>query len=368
MELSELKLRTVMYYMQSFVISAGGKTFEVPRTMILDIDIYKNYDAMIYALWLVKINIPTSFYMEMVKNPDNISVSMNLQYRLADTNDQINSPNGAFTTEVAGNFKAIMPDNSPVADATLQVALEKEESEQSPGYAHNVYTIVDLSLYNTAARAASFNKINQVFTSINMTDAFTYCLNQSGISNVLLSRADNNKSYSEFKILPQSGVENMLRIVQDYKFHNDGSVLFFDLVDSYLVTKKIGCYAWKNNEYKSTHFLSLSQYSEAVGNYDGFYANSKEKYYVIAVPRQAFVISKLDNAPVLQEDKNLTFLTIQTTQAILTALTPNKEYVVNIDSPDATKYNGKYRIRSVGLKLTPSGELLNPAFTIVLRK
>ena len=36
------------------------------------------------------------------------------------------------------------------------------------------------------------------------------------------------------------------------------NIIFFDLNEAYLVTNKIGCYAWKNNEYKATHFLSLS--------------------------------------------------------------------------------------------------------------
>ena len=48
MDLKDLKLKKVMYFMQSFVINAGGKSFEVPRSMIANIDISKNYDTMIY--------------------------------------------------------------------------------------------------------------------------------------------------------------------------------------------------------------------------------------------------------------------------------------------------------------------------------
>ena len=368
MELKDLKLKKVLYYMQSFVITAGGKSFEVPRTMILNIDISKDYESMLYPLWYVCVNVPLWFYSQITKNPDKISVSMNLQYTSALTNEKLISTNNPLITEVSGNFKAIIPYTTQIGDYTSQKTVENYTRAYNKNYSYSEYAFVELALYNSAAYGASFNKLNAVLTSTNLTNAVTYCFNQCGITNILLSKADNNKVYSEFKILPHSGIKNLMRIVEDYKFHNDGSTLFFDLNESYLITNKIGCYAWRNNEYKATHFLSLTEYNNNLGRFDGIYINSKEKYNVIAVERNSYKSLNAGNSPLLSDTGETEIFQISTKHAIMSMLSPNKEFIVNVDSPDNKKYNGKYRMRSYSVNMTPSGEYLEPQFVITLRR
>lgn len=368
MELKDIKLKKVLYFMQSFVITAGGKSFEVPRTMIANIDISKEYDSMIYAMWYVCVNVPTWFYTQITKNPSNISVSMNLQYTMAETNEQLTSHSNPMTTEVSGNFKAIIPTTTQVGDYTAQKSIENYTNSYNKNYSYNEYAFIELALYNPAAYAASFNTINAVLTSTNMTNAVTYCFNKCGITNILMSKADNTKSYSEFKILPQSGIQNIIRIVDDYNFHNNGSTLFFDINEAYLVTNKIGCYAWKNNEYKATHFISMSEYNNAMGRFSGIYINTKEKYNVLGIERESYASQDISGSPILKNTGETSIFQIATKQAIMSMLTPNKEFVVNIDTPENASYNGKYRLRSVSVNMVPNGEFLEPSFIITLRR
>lgn len=366
MDYKDLKLKNVLYYMQSFVVTAGDKSFEIPRSMILNIDISKDFDTMLYPLWYVCINVPLWFYSQITKNPNDISVSMNLQYTLAETNEKLVSGTNPFYSEVSGNFKAIIPQTTQIGDYSSQKSFEKANNAYNTNYSFNEYAFVELALYNTAAYAASFNTLNAVISSTNVTNAVTYCFNRCGISNILMSKSDNNKVYSEFKIWPQSGMQNLLRIVDDYKFHDDGSTLFFDLTESYLITNKIGCYAWKNNEYKATYFLSLSEYNNTLGRFDGLYTNSKEKYNVIAVDRNSYVSQDVGNSPILKNNGETEIFQISIKHAIMSMLTPNKEFIVNIDSPDNKKYNGKYRIRSYSVNMVPSGEFMEPRFMVTL--
>ena len=375
MDLTEIKLKTVMYFMQTLVLYAGGEAYEVPRTMIQGIDIDKQFESAIFPVWMLTVGVPQWFYKKITNNAGNITVSMNLQYRFGDTNEAVSSPTGAFTTEVAGTFKGEIAEDTPITDGNVQDNLAKSAGSYNKTHTDTSDVVfIDISLYNINAREASLDsqdkikKLNKVFSSINLMDAFVHCLNQYKIKNMMMVQPDDKTMYGQFKILPKNGVQNMIRILEDYKFHNNGSLLFFDLVDSYLLPKKPGCFAWKNNEFKTTHFLSLSSMSEPMGNYDGVFINSKEKYNVISVPSNAFSTETLDNSPGLQKAGENNFLTIMTSQATMSLLSPNKEFIVNIDSANAAKFNGKYRIRSMGLKLTPNGELLNPAFTIVLRR
>ena len=368
MDITKIKLKTVMYYVQSFVINAGGTQFEVPRAMISSIDIDKFYDSMIYPLWYVSVGVPLWFYTKITQNTENITVSMNLQYRLADNNASLMSSSGAFTTEIAGNFKAVVPYTTQIEDSTIQQTNAKMSKEYNTNYTYNECAMVELTLYNSNAYKASFNKINAVLTSSNLTDAFTYCINQCGITNVLLSKADNNKTYTEFKILPVSGVENIMRIVEDYKFHNNGSIIFFDLIDSYLLPKKVGCTAWKTNEYKSTNIICMAEYSEALSNFSGIYIDTVEKTNIISVEKNAFVTENITGAPQFTNTGETSFLSFKTQKALLSLFTPNKEFIVGFDSPANAKYNGKYRIYRLSCTMRPSGEMLDPEFTIILRR
>lgn len=244
--------------------------------------------------------------------------------------------------------------------------MESYAESVDKNYAFNEYAFVELSLYNIPAYKASFNQINAILTSSNLMDAVTYCFNQCGMNNILISKADNNTSYPEFKILPESGIKNIMRIVYEYNFHKDGTILFFDLTESYLLTNKIGCHAWKNNEYKATYFMSLTENNNTMGRFDGVYINTKEKYNVIVIDKDAYISQDGGTSPIVKDANQFKMFQIKTKQAILSMLTPNKEFVVNIDSPNNKKYNGKYRLRSVALTLTPLGEFFEPEFTITL--
>ena len=368
MDFKDLVLKRVLYYMQSFVITAGGESFEIPRSMIANIDISKDYDLTLYPMWYVSVNVPLWFYSKMTKNPDDISVSMNLQYTMATTNEKLISPSNPMVSDVVGNFKAIIPYTEQIGDHRIEKMIEKDAGAYNTNYTYNEYSLVELSLYNTAAYKASFNKINAVLSSSNLTNAVTYCFNKCGIGNILISKADNNTTYSEFKILPHTGIANLLRIVEDYKFHEPGSTLFFDLTESYLVTHKLGCHAWKNNEYKTNHIISISEFSEAMGNSRGVHIDHEEKCTIFAVDKDSFTSQNVGTSKMLKDVGENEIFTIVTKDAMLGTLTPNKEYIVNIDSPDNKKYNGKYRLYSVSVNMVPSGEFLEPTFTVSLRR
>lgn len=368
MDLKDLRLKNVSYYMQSFVIAAGDKAIEIPRTMIANIDISKDFDTSLYPLWYVCVNVPLWFYTEITKNPDKIRVSMNLQYGIAENDEKLNSATTPLHTEISGNFKAIIPQTTQIADYSAQKAFENSNNAYNKNYSMNEYAFVELALYNSLSYDASFNKLNAILTSTNVTNAATYCFNRCGITNILMSKADNNEVYSEFKIWPQSGMQNLLRIVEDYKFHNDGSTLFFDLTEAYLITNKIGCYAWRNNEYKATHILSLTEYNSALGRFCGVYINSKEMYNVLAIERNSYTSQNVGNTPLLKNTNETEIFQFTTKHAIMSMLTPNKEFIVNVDTPDHKNYNGKYRIRSYSVNMVPAGEYLEPNFTVTLRR
>lgn len=368
MDLKDLKLKQVGYIMQSFMIDVKGETFKVPQSQFVQIDIFKEYETELYPMWYVCCNVPLWFYSKMVKNYDDIFVTMNLQMAKADTIDELLQMESG-TTEISGKFKCVIPYKSPVADETIQNEVEKQAEAYNENYTFNEYAVVELALYNIAAYNASFNMINAVHTLTNMTDAITYCYNQCSISPVLMSKADNTKKYKEFKILPESGIKNMLRIVEDYTFHDDHSTFFFDLTQAYLVTNKIGCYAWRNNEHKQVQILTLSEYSEGLGGFTGLHVDDKEKVTVIVADRQTVLADELNGAPAFTDTEETSFLRLTVRNGSLEILSPNKEYLITIDAVNnASKINGKYRLQALECTLIPEGEVFTPTFTLNFRR
>lgn len=354
--------------MESFVISIGDKSFSVPRTMIANLQVNKEFEDMIYPLYYVSINIPLWVYELMVKSPRDIHVSMHLQYTLVDDVEKALIGNCRFATEIKGSFLGWIPNVTQIADASHQDAIAKSSGSYNKSYEYNEGAIIEMALYNEAAYKASFNMINAVLSNVTLNDAMGYVLNANNIKNVIMDKSDSNRNYPEFLVLPQSGIKNILRITDEFKFHSDGSIVFFDLIDSYIIGKKIGCRVWKNNEHRCVYIISQSAFSDTMENFSGVHIDNDQKFTVLSVKEDAFQILTPDSSPLLRSQPNMEFLTINTANALLNLLTPNKEFQFTIDDNASNKYNGKYRIRSMNMNCSPRGEFLNPIFSAVFRK
>ena len=311
MDLEELKLKNVLYYMQSFILTVGNTTFDVPRTMIGSLQVNKQFEDMVYPLYYISAQLPNWLYQEMVKDPDNIRVTMNLQYTLVDDPDKAQAGNSQLITEIQGRFLVIIPTTTQIGDASHQNQIAKSSGSFNQSYEYSEEASVEMAIYNEAAYRASFKNLNKIFQNVNLTDLLTWSFNKCGITNVLFDKADNNKSFSQFVILPQSGMKNILRLADEFKFHDGGSIVFFDLTESYFLNKKIGCTAWKNNEHKCIYIVSQAQFSETLGHFSGVHIDNEKKFSVLGIPEDSFDTMRPDNSPLLHDQPNMDFLTIR---------------------------------------------------------
>ena len=180
----------------------------------------------------------------------------------------------------------------------------------------------------------------------------------------------NRQTYSEFKIPPINAVDQLKNLIVNYKLHDKGTVLFFDLDQTYIISKEIKCTAWKAQEYKTVHVMSLNQYSNTLASGSGYFKNTKEKYHLIEIPPNSVQTAKVTDLPasVYNGRMNQT-ITIYTNDVIMEALTPNKLFIVDIQSSSAkTDINGKYRIMRYSVDMENGGDFFNAKFNITLGK
>lgn len=366
MELTDIKLKYVKYYMSQLTINAGGTSFDVPRAMLGGLVFNKDYDNSIYPFVYLSCSLPGWFYQKVALNSNSITITMDLKAALFQ--NEINERSPSPFSVYKGTYKAVCAIDSPTTDIDRQIKVEADEGSKNKSYQYSEAYMVEFNLYNASSYEASFStKPNTIITSANMTAIVAYVMNEGGLKNILMSKLSNTKTYREFKVPPVTCVQEMKNLIHCYGLHQNGTIFFMDLDRAYLINKSTKCEAWVTNEYKSVHIMTFDQYNEALTKFSGYYENSKEKYHVLGVAPENVQSVALDNS----KSKLLGYnkiLEITTQDAIFDALTPNKSYVVNVNNSIGKSVNGTYRISRVNATFKPGGEYLNPSFQIVLIK
>jgi len=369
MDPEKLKLKYVTYFMEKFVISAGGKELDIPRIQIATFQVSKQYEIEIYPFYYVVVNVPLWLYDEMINNKDSISVTMDLKYFLSDDPEKAMQGQGVFLSEYKGKYKACIPYTSQVTDPTSEdqyKQLEKSADSVNKGYAFNEYILVEMALYNESYYNASFKKMTGCNIASNGTDIMTYILNKGNLNNILAVKADGGMGLIHDQ---ETITQNLLTQADRYGLHSEGSIIFFDLDCGYILPKRQKCEAWRDDEHKAVYIYSGGELSETLSRFSGIHIDGEKKFTVLAVEKHAIKTEKVDDTPVFKEQAvGNEFVTFSTSNALFNILTPNKEFIVSIDTPKAKDINGKYRLYSVECNMTPRGEYLEPSFVVRLRR
>lgn len=369
MDLNDLALSSIKYQFKTFTIDAGGKTFDVPHSQILAVKIEKNFEYENYPFIYVAVNLPGWFYSEVIKNSTNLHITLDLHYLSYRKEFDESILKASSKSDLKGRFLADVAIDTPILSEDQQIKFEKNEESYNKTYAFNEYYFTEFALQNEAYLNARSVIVNSVLSSVDMTSAVAYMLTKSGVSNVLMSPLSNRKTYSEFIIPPINAVDQLKNWIINYKLHNAGTILFFDLERAYIISKDLNCTAWRNSEYKTVHVMTLNQYSQGLSMGSGYFASSKDKYHFLEIPPNSIQTANVDHVPVIdtngEPSKSITFYTNDCT---MEALTPNKSYIVNLQLQSATKINGKYRLMRYSVEMEPGGDFLNAKFNITLCK
>ena len=410
MNLNDMVLKTVKYKFENVIIYVGTSTqFQVDPSMVGDVYIEKDYENSVLPYFQMTINVPNWLAREMRKDSQNIRVGFAMKYGLYD--DVTNNNNVVFTTEISGKFYGIIESSGSEAAEDKYIEIEKADKTYKSGYMYNEYALVDIMIVNETYYKNLNNIYNQVFSSATPVNALTYVLNQAGYNNILLSPPNNNTSYSQFKVIPIPLVKQIKRICYDYALHKNGSVIFFDLDKGYIVDKQPKCTAYVSNEYKTTYLTSLAVSSQSASQANGLFINKKEKYNLVNLVDGTFKfkntanIENTSSIQVINTDtgqissastgtkgspmvltytggsnsseqvaksiaEQTTILTITSSDCILSALTPNKEFIFYTDNNNArpAKVNGNYRITKMVCSLIQDGEFWRPITSAEFRK
>ena len=258
--------RLYKYHLQNFEMLApdfDGPIDMVPGSVqMLYID--KNYDEAIYPLFCVTmaINPKIREYIAMRKNE--ISFLIRLQCDIFDSNSASIDPESSedvFNTI----FIPVIDDNVPFwnaqlyneTDAALKQIASNGGSVDDLGGAnmtadhkeiHTYYFYVERDLYN------SKDLINDVYNGANLPTICADMLGKHGFDGVLMSPADNPDAISQCIIPPMSLLNLFGYLTENYGLHVTGTTTFFDYRCVYILNKSGHPNCVEEGEYPVTIF------------------------------------------------------------------------------------------------------------------
>lgn len=390
MNLEKVKLKLTKYTFGKFQLIIGDTKHDVPNTQILGFSIIHDYDSYFFPYFEVKLSVPNNIYRKMGKKGTKMKATVELQKGTMKDAISVNTEKKpTFKTIFNQQFHVEFIDGAPDLTEDTQTSAEKSSNKYGQLTTFSIL-LYPLKYYN------KFNVVvNGVLTNVSLLDALTFCLNKAGIDNVLLSPPAITKTYSQFIITPLQLTEQIDRICNTYSIHSKGTLFYFDLTQCYIIDQLPKCTAWKSGENKIVYVIAST--SRNSGIISGGAVNDKKGYFVI----NASNISSTNNSERVNKISGSNIVTISNSETVtkttvdkskvnrvvvqdegegtakalkksvieskrvvnasftdidISALQPNKQFILTFDDAKFKKFKGKYRLTRASNTFTKEGD------------
>lgn len=356
LDITDVEIKFAKYQITQFdIIIPDMDNYTVDTAHIGNFTIEKDYENYLFPYLEFRVQVPQTIYSAILANAENVYVQLKVEYGLYEDMYEMDPSDALYNlgTIMEGKFYAFLSDKSPrLTDTTygetvlddLNADLASQDS--SSQYDYDEVKSLGLLLYRSDHILNTNQVVNTVLNNATVTDAIIYYCNQLGITDVLMSPAQNATVYDQLILPPIKAISGLLRLFTTYGVHTAGTQLFFDYDFVYILDKALGCTAWINNETVTTYLASFPTSSETTTMRSGFYPNGKEKYsYIpivgnqISVSNESMFTDQLFGTNMVVIDSNTG--EVQETIASVTAATdsPTNNGTVNqvliLDSGDA---------------------------------
>lgn len=256
----------------------GDKPIKLEAFQIQELMIERDYETDYFPVFRLKLNLTPPVYHKLVENKAKSTIHVRLQKKPVEKSRTHALPAKDVFNKV---FAIYMDENNPFYyGKEYKKTHGGNKIEGKITQPRDLDLSVDLYLFPEKEMNASKKIINIVFPSINMTDALTYTLGTGGFDRVLMTPLDNSGSYSQVVLPALSTLDTIEYLEEVFGFYNDGSLIFFDLDRSYVLSSNSKCTAWEPSEYKETVLISKAMNNETV-MLTGSLDYGKEKKYIV---------------------------------------------------------------------------------------
>lgn len=407
------KLSVYRYLLTLEVLFPGENPVKINNANINSILIDKDFDNNFFPIFCINLFFETDIYYKIMKNRNSVRFKVKLEKYVHPRDESTTSVFKYRKVIFNDIFVSFIKDNEPNIHKDIIDKAEKSTDGNVP----YTGTEFDLFLFKESDMISSKKMINTVIQKGSMTDTLTYLLSKSGVKKVLMAPLDNINSYEEILLMPMPVIQNIIYLEKQYGFYKNGTVLFYDLDNIYLVPKSSTATAYKTGEFKTT-ILTYYKSDSALSSTSGSYEDKINKTNIIHINKDNISFNSTGLIDEQLTGSNISF--VDTTNNEMTtvhpnvqnrntkntkvyvnnfsneylptiienhkseedniisaliydfdmdALSPNKKFVLSFqDTEIQKKYGGNYRITNTKLVMLKQGDAFDISGEIILKK
>lgn len=259
----------IKYKVDNFdIMFENGDIEQMNGDMVTHLYIEKDFDELYFPIVNISVMMKDELYHRIKQENETVKFRLRIIKNIYDQ-DMKFLKYELYCNEIFQCFK----DKENVIEDNVNVESKKEtEGDGAVTLGNNVR---DFYLFTDEV-----TKCKKVFNlsveSASLSDLIIYLLGEAGLSQLLMSKLDNNKSLSNITIPPADTIETINYLNNQFSFYKKGMLLFFDIDTVFLIDKNYKCTAWRKNEVKITHIHVANQQSND-SQMNGYFTNKDRK-------------------------------------------------------------------------------------------
>lgn len=251
------------------ILNVDTQPIEIIPDRISSIGIRHDFENNIFPIFRVEIITASTIYYKILQNKNKVKIKLRIQ---------------KYYNELAKKKKSLLRD---VINDTFDLIIDETDydsdkpvREESKSYNYKLFDTdisndlaksnnpIELFLFKSDIINRMNTTINAVLTNTTSTGAIQYIINQSGLKNILMAPADNNKVIPELLLPPLNAKEALMWINNYYGIYKNGFIMYNDFIDSifYILPYMGGCNAYRSGEITETNILIPKKNNRVVGN------------------------------------------------------------------------------------------------------
>lgn len=259
----------IKYKVDNFdVIFDNGDIEKINGDMVTHLYIEKDYDELYFPIVNISVTMKDELYHRIKQENETVKFRLRVVKNIYDQ-DMKFIKYELYCNELFQCFK----DKENVIEDNKNVDAKKEtEGDDSVFLGTNTR---DFYLFTDEITKCK-KQFNLVVQSATLSDLLIYIIGEAGITQLLMSKLNNNISVSNLTIPSGDTVETINYLNNLKSLYEKGMLLFFDIDTAYLIDKNYKCTAWRPNEIKITHIHVANQQSND-GQLNGYFINKDRK-------------------------------------------------------------------------------------------
>lgn len=243
---------TYRYRVKEFYLLFDKEEKKLTNASLISLMIVNDFIGSFFPIIQLKMNASSTLYYKILKQKNSVRFKIRIQ-KYTVKNGQNESEKSLYTDYIDEVFQLILDDDDE--DLYSDVRKLNNGDGQTDEDLKEQSNVVEFFLFKSSLIKASKKLTNKMLVDSNVTDAIVYIMNKIGITNLLMSKADNGTIYHELQIPPLNANRALSYLDSFYGIHKTGSILFFGLRNSYVIRYEGKCSVYRKKEVKLTTVL-----------------------------------------------------------------------------------------------------------------